>query len=240
MADDAQTTNRWQSRDWLAYIVLFVSGVAITVLAWTAIYTKPTDSMQVFNIVLPVVASWVGTILAFYFGRENFEAANVQVREMIRKLTPEERAKSTVAEVMRRFAETEHVKIPAGRTDADVKVKDLRAKFSREITRLPVVQPNDSPKYMIHESSVDRFLSAGGKEEDTLEKFITDQKAAKFEFGTDKGFVVVAEAETVAGAKQKMEQTPYCLDIFVTKGGTDKEPLLGWISNVRLSKYLKG
>jgi len=71
---------------------LIFSALSITVLAGYAIAKDPTNTMTIFNVILPVFASWVGTILAFYFGRENFESANKQVRELVDRLTPEERA----------------------------------------------------------------------------------------------------------------------------------------------------
>ncbi|MEJ2756141.1 MAG: hypothetical protein P8104_10015 [Gammaproteobacteria bacterium] len=63
-------------------------------------------------------------------------------------------------------------------------------------------------------------------------------KEENLEYGPGKGFVIVSESMTIGDAKNLMEQTPGCLDIFVTKSGTNKEELLGWISNIRLSKYL--
>jgi hypothetical protein len=228
-----------QSRDYLAYIILVFSVLAITALAIKAIAADEKNAVSILNIVLPVAASWVGTILAFYFGRENFESANTQVRELIRKLTPDERAKASVMDIMRRFSDTVHFKIPEGKGDADVPIRDLQAKFCGDVSRLPIVYPNDSPKYMLHASSVDKFLVSGGSAEDTLAKLIDSQVAAGFEFGLNKGFVVVSERSSISAAKERLEQTPSCQDIFVTKGGTDKERLSGWISNVRLSKFLQ-
>jgi hypothetical protein len=240
MADNTQVTDGAQSRNYLAYAILGFSVLAITVLAWKAIDVDGKNALTILNIVLPVVSSWVGTILAFYFGKENFESANLQVRELIRKLTPEERAESLVADVMRRFSDTAHVKIPEGKSDGDIKIKDLRAKFDGAVSRLPIVNSNDSPRYILHKSSIDRYLISGGTEEDTLAKFIDNQKAVGFEFGLNKGFIVVSETTTVATAKGRLEQVPSCQDIFITKGGTEKEPLSGWISNVRLTKFLQG
>jgi hypothetical protein len=43
----------------------------------------------VFNTVLPVIATWVGTVLAFYFGSENFRQAAESTREALGQLAPE-------------------------------------------------------------------------------------------------------------------------------------------------------
>ncbi len=78
----------------LAYVVLIFSAISITMLAIYTIAKEPSEAKNIFNVVLPVFSSWVGTILAFYFGRESFESANQQVRELVEKLDPEERAQS--------------------------------------------------------------------------------------------------------------------------------------------------
>lgn len=46
---------------------------------------------DVLTIVLPLIGTWVGTVLAFYFSRENFVAAARQTADLVRQLTPEQR-----------------------------------------------------------------------------------------------------------------------------------------------------
>jgi hypothetical protein len=107
-------------RSRLAYGTLIFSGSAITILAIVSILEDSKNTMTIFNIVLPVFASWVGTILAFYFGRENFESANQQVRELVHRLTPEERARKPVTSIMRSLFNMEFFKIPEGKKDKDI------------------------------------------------------------------------------------------------------------------------
>ncbi|MGV7223175.1 MAG: hypothetical protein ACQ9MH_16800 [Nitrospinales bacterium] len=227
------------ARSILAYLILGFSILAITVLAIYVIRKNPGEGKSIFNIVLPVFASWVGTILAFYFGRDNFESANKQVREIIRRLTPEERAKTMVNSIMRSLDNMVHFQIPSGKSDQDVKVSELSNKFVNNVSRLPIVDAEKRPKYMIHDSSIDKYIAAGGKQDDTLELFIVTQKDAGFEYGINKGFVVVSVQSTLADAKRKMEEARPCQDIFITKKGNTDEQLMGWISNVRISKYLE-
>ncbi|OEU64706.1 MAG: hypothetical protein BBJ57_00755 [Desulfobacterales bacterium PC51MH44] len=238
MRENNQTPNAG-SRSYLAYGTLIFSGLAITILALFAIAKDTANTMTIFNIVLPVFASWVGTILAFYFGRENFESANQQVRELVQRLTPEERAKANVISIMRSLLDTVYFEIPAGKSDQDIKLQELRDKFGGKISRLPIVDAEKTPKYMIHDSSIDKYKAAGGQLEDTLEKFIATQKEAGYEYGLNKGFIVVSEQATLAAAKRKMDEIPSCQDIYITKDGSPDEPLTGWISNLRLAKYLE-
>jgi len=238
MAENKKTSNGGQ-RSKLAYGILVFATLAITVLAAIAIINDSANTMTIFNIVLPVFASWVGTILAFYFGRENFESANQQVRELVQRLTPGERAKKPVTSIMRPLFNMAYFQIPKGKTEKDITLSELLGKFSSSITRLPITDADKKPKYIVHESSINKYILSGGKEADTLEKFITTQKKAGFVFGVDKGFVVVSEQSTLTISKQKMDKIPSCQDIFVTKEGKPDEPLIGWISNVRMAKYLE-
>ena len=66
------------------------------------------------------------------------------------------------------------------------------------VQSIPIIDAEQKPIYMIHQSSIDSYVAAGGDYEDTLEKFITTQKVAGIEFGVDRGFVVVSEKATIA------------------------------------------
>lgn len=243
---NGEKSSTWRQRNLLAYLVLGISGGTILVLAAIAISQDQTNTMTIFNMILPVMTSWVGTILAFYFGRENFESANQQVREsnqqvrdLVERLTPEQRAQALATAIMRPLSTTTHFQIPAGKGDADIKLSELNSKFTGDISRLPIIDAQNKPKYLLHQSSVDKYLAGGGQLADTLADFITKQKTAQIEFGVDKGFVVVSEQIKLGEAKRKMEAVRSCQDIFITKSGSVDEPLLGWISNVRLAKYLE-
>lgn len=228
------------SRSVLAYGILIFSGLAITGSAVMAIIVDRGNAITIVNIVLPVITSWVGTILAFYFGRENFEAANQQVLQLVRRLTPEERSTASVTSIMRRLTDLVYIKIPQGKDDRDIKLKELRTKFGGNVSRLPVIDGDERAKYIIHESSIDKYIVLKGENDvDTLETFIASQKEAGFEFGLNKGFALVSEGTTLAAAKRRMEEIPSCQDIFVTRGGSENEPLTGWISNVRMAKFLE-
>jgi hypothetical protein len=240
MADNDTNQNKG-ARNVLAYGTFIFSVSAITILAATAIIndTENKNTMAIFNIVLPVFASWVGTVLAFYFGRENFESANKQVRELVQKLTPEQRAKALVTSIMRSLSNMVHHEIPKGQAEKDIKISELMAKFAGNVSRLPIIDSDKKPKYMIHESRIDKYLASGGKQDDSLEQFISSQKVAGVEYGLDKGFIIVSEETTLAAANSRLEDTPSVQDIFITKGGGSDEPLIGWISNLRMAKFLE-
>lgn len=238
MKKERFTTDNGQ-RGRLAYATLIFSGVAITALAVLIIIRDKTETMTIFNIVLPVFASWVGTILAFYFGRENFESANKQMDKIVSQLSPAQRSTKLVTSIMRPLQNITYIQIPKGKSEQDILIKELRSKFTENISRLPILDFENKPRYIIHESSINKYIAAGGTENDTLEQFISSQRKEGFLFGVDKGFIIVSEQSTISAAKQRMEEMSPCQDTFVTKHGTGDESLTGWISNVRISKFLE-
>ncbi len=252
MAKKQMTLNA-NNRYNLAWAIIIISTSAIIGLAALIIFNKPEEAKDIFNIILPVFSSWVGTILAFYFGRENFESANERVQEanksvqdanqrlqvLVEKLTPDQRAKASVSSIMRRLPQMNYFLIPEGKNDKDVKLSELRDQFGDNISRLPVIDSEEKPKYIIHESRLDKYIASGENREDTLETFITKQKEKGFGFGLNEGFVVVSEQTSLAEAKRLMDNTNSCQDIFITKDGSPDEPLTGWISNVRMAKFLE-
>jgi hypothetical protein len=184
------------------------------------------------------VASWVGTILAFYFGRENFEAANASVKKLIDRLSPEQRASQPVSAVMRTAAQTTSIQFSATKGEADHTLAEVRALLKGDVSRLPVLDSAGKPLFLLHGSSVDRYLATPNPDTHTLKQLL-DSGNCRTELGPNRGFVTVAEKDTLATAKSRMEAVPSCQDIFVTADGTNGQRLLGWITNVRLAKYLQ-
>ena len=70
-------------RRFLTFLVVSISVVGVVLLGITAIALPGNDRFErlkfVTATVLPVIASWVGTIMAFYFSKENFMAATQSV-----------------------------------------------------------------------------------------------------------------------------------------------------------------
>jgi len=231
--------NSGNSRIWIAVGTMGFAALTITALAIIAILKQPSETMTIFNIVLPVMASWVGTMLAFYFGKENFESANKSVRDMIERISPEQREQSLVKAIMRSIYNTVFYQFEKGKANKDVKISDLRELIKGNISRLLLLDSDGKPKYIIHDSRFSSYLLSGGKETDTLEKFISEHQKLGIRFGLNKGFIMVSENTTLGEAKKKLQENPSCQDIFITKEGTDKEPLTGWISNIRMEKYFQ-
>jgi hypothetical protein len=115
---------------------------------------------DILTITLPVLSAWVGGILAFYFGKENFEAANSSVRKMVSQMSPQERLKGiSVKEVMDKRASITGIKLDKNRTEDKVSLTvDIIGLFKDKVTRLPIFTETDAAKYVIHESLAYKFV----------------------------------------------------------------------------------
>ena len=107
--------------------------------------------------------------------------------------------------------------------------------------RLPILNDEEHPVYIIHRSAIDGYLvskacqfSPPRLDSLTLQSLLDDDAALKMLFETS--FAIVKEDTTLAEAKATMERTPLCQDVFVTKNGTKLEPVLGWITNTIIQK----
>jgi len=96
-------------------------------------------------------------------------------------------------------------------------------------------------KYMIHMSSIDRYLVEveNAKVEDSLATFLERMKKKGYDFGINSAFIILSEKATLGVAKNKMEELEFCRDIFITKGGGVTEPVTGWISDIILARFLE-
>ena len=233
----------------LALGVLVVSIVGMLALAsWVIIDSKDAQVPErIFTMVLPLLGTWVGTVLAYYFSRENFEAASASVQKMAASLSSMEKLASIGVEGKQ---------IPASEIDPLLRLSssknedsfmltsDLRSLFeSAGRDRMPVLDENDHPRYMIHRSMIDRFVvdqaSTGKLTRDqinalTLKNLLDSDPGMRRIF--ENSFVTVAKNETLADAKQKMDSTSNCSDVFVTEDGTRNSRVVGWLTNWIISK----
>lgn len=207
---------------------------------------------MVFTSVLPLLGTWVGTVLAFYFTKEGLETASrttlAAVRSGLEKLeqTPirDKMIATSAITALRLGNEQNPMQATYGTIDG------LFAKTipgtSRPITRLPVIDATEKAVAIIHDSAWTALqnvcLKAGVKLEaaTTLQAMVDAAKTAKaatdYETLILKSFAFVAVGGTFADAKRQMEASVGAQDVFVTATGAAGEPVLGWLPNVLIAK----
>ncbi len=119
----------------------------------------------------------------------------------------------------------------------------LKTLEEKKLNRLPVLDENCYPKYMINRSMLDKYLNkkitkdnypADRIEDLTLKDLVDDDTELKEILETS--FVTIKEDASLGDAKLEMEKVPNCQDIFVTKNGTKGEEVLGWITNLIITE----
>lgn len=138
-------------REWLAIIIIAISVIVLGIVGYKIVAgNNPDNSKFVYSSLLPLVGTWVGVVLAFYFGKENYEAASKGYEKIIDKLSPDVLDNVAVNQVM-----------ISKKTMVSKKWSEIKDKTVKEIidflieinkTRLPVLADDTSVKYIIHSS----------------------------------------------------------------------------------------
>jgi len=241
MAEDArsdQSNRSWNQwfREWLATIVVVISLGAVALLGGISIRKGDAGAAKdILTMILPMIGTWVGTVLAFYFGKEQLEAATRSVTAIARELTPEEKLRSlkVTTKMIPRAEARVFTEEPS-----NLKLLDAVAALDKDKkgNRIPVLAVDGQPLHVIHRSAVDRFISknaAAGKTPDQLKALTLADLLQDPDFKdiTKATFAVVPQTATLADAKRAMESLPWCQDVFVSQTGARTEPVVGWITN---------
>lgn len=198
-----------------------------------------------FTMLLPVLGTWVGTVLAFYFSRENFAEAAKQTAALVKQLTPEQQLeKISVTEAMISLEDINTAKLVLDKPENQIKLWDdiigaLLNKFSKQ--RLPILDNKGIVKYVVHRSIIDKYIAeqalAGNAsiKDCTLDDLLksNDYKNIVTAFGA------VGKTTTLVAVKQQIDGNPNCSDVFVTEDGTKNSKAIGWITNVIVSEKAK-
>ncbi len=235
----------------LALLILGWGIFGITALGVVAIIFSATYSNQenVFNsvkdilaILIPVISAWVGTVLAFYFSRENFESASDKSRELYQQFSSsKEKLQSILAkDVMISIKDVVFYTLDKKATQVFLK-KDLKTNYldKHKRNRLPILDNNMIVRYMLHRSIIDQFIDEKA-DEGTARDILTLQdmlNANEYKEMITNSFRAIKETSNLLEAKEYIETVPNCLDVFITKTGDLSSSVIGWITNAIITKH---
>lgn len=237
MSNKASSNNRWDPKFLLAIFILGFSIVGVVILAGIVLGRDSTlnTAQYAFSAILPLLGTWVGTVLAYYFARENFESASRSVREMAQQLTPTEKLKSiTIKDAMIDIGKAVTFILEKPAKDIKVKSDLINTKLEKEKKeRLPILDAQGRIKYMAHRSLFDKFIvqevAKSKKIEDlTLQDMLDDAKFKDMLIGSYK---TLPESSNLAEAKVLMDNIRICSDVFATVDGTPDTTVIGWVTN---------
>lgn len=248
---ETQESLEIRSRRFLTFWVVSISVVGVVALGITAIAFPGGDRFDrikfVAATILPIIASWVGTIMAFYFSKENFMAATQSVTELTKTVTGMDKLKSIpVQDKMRPRDKITFEVVKPGEEDSK-KLSDLLTKYS-SLERIVILQDSFVMRYLIYRAMITEFLSkvatgtvnlSQGKtaKDLTLKDLLDSDPKTKTFFEKSFGFVPLNA--TLAEAKAVMDKIERCGDVFVTQNGKENEPILGWITDNTIAENSK-
>jgi hypothetical protein len=230
-------------------IAISVLGI-IALVAFSIAFSQPGDrhatTKELFSTLLPMLGTWVGTVLAFYFSKENFAAAAQQTATLVKQLTPDQRLQTiAVSDVMIPMSLAATYALQEGGAPNVNLKRDilLGALGDRKYNRLPIVdQATGQVKYVAHRSIIDRFIAAKatggaahGVDDLTLADLIDDNRIGR----VIAGFGTVGPDAKLNAVKAQMDGNRECADVFVTQDGTKGARAIGWITNVIVAERSK-
>jgi len=228
-------------RNRVAYFTLIISSLSIFSLAIVTIINGDSKTpLLIFNTTLPVFASWIGTVLAFYFGRENFESANKQVQNIVTNLTPKTKGENSVDKIMITPYAMTTFKMKNNTID-NIKIGELKEQCKiYDVSRLPILNSQNQIRYMIHRSRMDSYLLNNDNNINlSLKDFLEFNNQMDNENDDSRRFIIISKYITIEEAQRKLQECKKCKDIFITATGKQDEEMLGWIPDVHLLEYLE-
>ena len=233
--DPSRDNERWR----LARSITFMSMAGLVIVASVAIGfsdTKSQTAQMVFTAVVPLLASWVGAVLAYYYSSKSLEAATSSVKELV---SVEDRLRSIpVSDVMIKIEDMVYFPQDDARHVQEV-LQELKKSGKGE--RLPFLNDKKHPAYMLHKSAVDGALLQLGTgtpiADITFEQLF--KKVPDLKDMAEKTFGTVGKDVSLETVRSVMGGIKDCQDVYITEKGTKDSPVVGWITNVILEKNSK-
>lgn len=252
-----------QKREKIAMWVLIASIVTIALVSVMVVVTakegenRERASQRVMDSTLPLYGTWVGTILAFYFSRNAFEAAssatarNAAVFQQVSNspsLPPENKLNKILVSSLKNnliFSQNDLTKslsqVVKDLKDKDryrVIVVDKDNKYISVIRRYEAEAYLTMPKSESSQPSTDKTNENSQPSGDhpvatTLDEYIKWQKDNKQQHIV----VFLPESATLADADAKIRETKGCKDVIVTTDGKDSSPVTVYITDSDINEY---
>lgn len=265
MADSTPPQPRTEGafRKVLSWIITLFSIIAIITIGIFAILNAGAEAKEkeeiikyVFSSILPLIGTWMGAIIAFYFSKENFEAASNSMKYMFKNVTSSNEKlnsiKVTDSDVMRLFEDIFYNKDIAPKKDGEIFIKkDLIDEINKNNKgdRLPIFDNNKVIRYIVHLSTLNDFVVKYNEKkldklankpfaEITLKDLLenSDSEIAK-RLLSSTGFV--SKDAKLLEAQAIIVNNQYCQDVFVTETGSKSEPVIGWITNNKITELAR-
>jgi hypothetical protein len=224
-------------------VVILIGIGGIVAISWVALHEasdKDETSRLIFASVLPLLGTWVGAVLAFYFSRENLQAASETTLNAVRAGGASVDSETLVAAAM----------TPVHRIRPKIEVADDAAAQAQPLasiyglmkasgqSRVPILTNDTKALYVVHEPDIDKFAQQVGVSAtalpatSTLALLLADAELAS----AISSFASVLPHATLGEARAALNRVAHAKDVFVTESGDNAGKVLGWLTNSDLSR----
>lgn len=239
-----------------ALIVTWLSaGILVILLLMAFFYMCCKDCpafeniKTLFNILLPVIGTWMGTMLAFYFSKENFKAANEQAANLANSMNNDNASvQASVTDIMIKPNDSILLLLKDMDEFKGKTLSELIQKMEETNSdRLPILE-KDTLKFifLIYRTTIERFIVAVAKGEVKIKGAAVASDAIpglKMQDMFDSDFKLFKDIEnykacflpvgaTMDKVKEAMQNNAICQDVFITATGKSDEKVEGWITNL--------
>jgi len=224
-------------------------GISMAVVAMSVKGGSVADAKDIlqilFSAILPLFGTWIGTILAYYFSKENLAAANQTVRHLVNSITSDNKLETIKAkDVMIPTNKLKYIEYKTGTDDSTLNLKDNFLKFVKDndIQRVILLDENKCAKYVLHKSTIQEFIIEQGfatSPTPTQGLTFADLKNngnARIQEILKDGVKFIKEDANLSDAKVLITNYTPCNDVFITKNGMPTEPVLGWITDKTIAE----
>jgi len=138
------------------------------------------------------------------------------------------------------------IKITADKNEDTITIEEIYLMYEGVVTRVPVLADNFTLKYIIHQSLLFQYIAQKNVESANNQVIFDIKQTYLKDFLGHTGIVemvgqsiaFVKPTTTVADAKIAMESVKNCQDVFVTETGTPESPVMGWLTNIDITKNI--
>ena len=226
----------------MTFIVL-VSVVTLLIAGVNAALAPQPESKDFFEIakwvfatVLPVVAAWVGGVMAYYFGKENFKAGAENAERLVRQLTPQQKLQSLKASECGLAIDAAAVlRLTARAKLEDTRLQDIETAYTRgakTYERLPILDDKGCVQACLHMSMLTKYkdrLTDADKAD--ASKMTLGKLASSLPWTPEASIDTVRPTDDLSVVQAQIKARKECSDVFVTDDGTKSRPAQRWITN---------
>jgi hypothetical protein len=203
---------------------------------------------KVFNTILPVLAGWMGTVLAFYFSAQSLETTSSSLRDATQAISHPGKSAAAGTTVSEKMIPTTSILKRfdlKGNPPATIELAEVEKSFGKAadgnvtITRL-VFTDNGVFRYVLHIGTFNAFRVAMADQNKPLSELKLSDMLANPEYlrQISKLVVFVSASATLVEAKTALDAVAGAQDVIVTGTGNASGPMLGWLTNIDLAKAL--